>query len=534
MKNIIQLLFFFCIINYNNSLAQTITWSKYYDVSVDGEFANFMDTLGSGYLFGSNIFCSGTSWNGCLYLGQLNAYGNVVKDTFYNKDEKLITFGISSYKNYIRKYKTGFLLPGISWKENDEIKYLPTLGIYDSELGMKYYNTYPSKDTNENIQMQSLQEISNTKYILTTTVFNKQDSGEIKIVLIKLDDTLGQVSQVKLNGMEEFRQLSYPNCIALKDGNFACSCMGVKYSKLNYLDTFQIVVFKFDTLGHLIWYKNASDFDSGYKYNFITDLTELSNGNIVFNGVSFLDPSVLIPGIGWFSSTTYIQCVNTNGDSLWRKDFTRPYPCYTNSLEALPNGGFIGCGQRECEDCYPTGASGEASWLFKMSSDGEVLWERVYGDTTSELSTANPLYKLTICKDGGLLVSGIGSLGFGKDIKIMKLDSMGCLTPDCAGNYIYTSTIDVKPPWSDQKEVFFRIYPNPVHNILTVDFFSPQPGRKMELLLSDMQGILIQKQSLPNDKHQEQIDVSGLKPGSYTISLLMNGKIIQSEVVVKE
>ena len=116
----------------------------------------------------------------------------------------------------------------------------------------------------------------------------------------------------------------------------------------------------------------------------------------------------------------------------------------------------------------------------------------------------------------------------------MKLDSMGCLTPDCAGNYIYTSTIDVKPPWSDQKEVFFRIYPNPVHNILTVDFFSPQPGRKMELLLSDMQGILIQKQSLPNDKHQEQIDVSGLKPGSYTISLLMNGKIIQSEVVVKE
>lgn len=56
----------------------------------------------------------------------------------------------------------------------------------------------------------------------------------------------------------------------------------------------------------------------------------------------------------------------------------------------------------------------------------------------------------------------------------------------------------------------------------------------MELLLSDMQGILIQKQSLPNDRHQEQIDVSSLKPGSYTLSLLMNGKIIQSEVVVKE
>ncbi|MBL7831421.1 MAG: hypothetical protein JNK41_10370, partial [Saprospiraceae bacterium] len=75
------------------SYTQTVTWSKYYDPSVDGETIDFLVNADSGYIIGTNIFCSGSSWNSCLYLAKINSLGKIVNETYLNKDEYLNAFG---------------------------------------------------------------------------------------------------------------------------------------------------------------------------------------------------------------------------------------------------------------------------------------------------------------------------------------------------------------------------------------------------------------------------------------------------------
>ena len=76
------------------SNAQTVTWSKYFDPSVDGELMNYLVKSDSGYLLGTDIFCTGSSWNGCLYLAKLDNLGNVTNSEYFNKSEELAAIGI--------------------------------------------------------------------------------------------------------------------------------------------------------------------------------------------------------------------------------------------------------------------------------------------------------------------------------------------------------------------------------------------------------------------------------------------------------
>jgi hypothetical protein len=102
MKEIIFISIFLCFSYF--SYTQPVTWSKYYDPSVDGETIDFLAKADSGYIMGTNIFCSGSSWNGCLYLAKINSLGKIVNETYLNKDENLNAFGISYFsKNFIQK-----------------------------------------------------------------------------------------------------------------------------------------------------------------------------------------------------------------------------------------------------------------------------------------------------------------------------------------------------------------------------------------------------------------------------------------------
>ena len=513
--------------------AQTITWSKYFDPSVDGETIDFMVKLDSSYLIGTNIFCSGSSWNGCLYLRKIDKNGETLHETYFNKDEKLDAFGISYYSKEIIKNDNYFLLPNIIQVPNDQY-YYPSIGVYDSNLNLKEYKIYKSQDTIEHVQISNIYPYGSNIVMVTRSFNNKYDPQEVKPVLVIIDDTLGQIAQHKVKGLEEYRLLDNPNFVKLKDGTIAC-VSNVRLYGEGLTDDRHIALFRFDTTGNLFWKKIITQSGFADKNYYNTDIDELENGNIVFIGARILSDEEWQINESPFPN--YVQCNNINGDSIWRKEFrTQNYSQSPGVIKVLPNGNIVGGGVVSCGDCYP-GLPGPIykSWLFCLSPSGKLLWERYYKNPNEPVDVSY-FRKIVACTDGGILVGTEGreteqTTG---GLWLLKLDSMGCMTPDCSGTELYTAVKDEKGAWQNLKEVFFRIYPNPVGNILTVDFFSPQPGRKMELLLSDIQGILIQKQPLPNDKHQEQIDVSGLKPGSYTISLLMNGKVIQSELVVKE
>ena len=515
------------------SYSQIITWSKYFDPSVDGEIVNALYPDNNSFILGTNIFCSGTAWTGCLYISKLDSLGEIVIDTIYNTDEKFSSLVIRSTNKSYTKYNNQHILPLVLWNFIENIPF-PALGIVDKHLKLKKLCLYKSLDTSEMIQMNSVENYGKNYLTINTSFYNKIDSQEVRPVLVLFDDTLGQIAQRKVKGLEDYRILDNPNFKKLSDGTIACATNVRLYGE-GLTDDRHIALFRFDTTGNVIWKKIINKSAWGDKHFYNTDIDQLPNGNIVFNGAEYIDID------NWNGLEdpyyNYVQCNTISGDSLWRHSFrSNDYARKIGVLNVMPNGNIIGGGIASCNDCYP-GLPGSIfkSWLFCLSPSGKLLWERYYKNPNEPVDVSY-FRKIVTCTDGGILVGTEGreteqTTG---GLWLLKLDSMGCMTPDCSGTELYTAVKDEKGAWQNLKEVFFRIYPNPVGNILTVDFFSPQPGRKMELMLSDMQGILIQKKSLPNDKHQEQIDVSGLKPGSYTLSLLMNGKIIQSEVVVKE
>ena len=515
------------------STAQSVTWSKYFDPSVDGESIIFLVKLDSGYLLGSNIFCTGTSWNTCMYLSKLNKYGIVVSESYTNKEEKLDAFGISYSKEYI-KNDTALLLPNVVQYPGDPYFYA-SIGIFDEKLNLTKFIIYPSLDKLQHIHNRDIFAYGSKTVMVTQSFNNKFDPNEVKPVLVIIDDTLGQVAQHKVKGLEEYRLLDNPYFVKLKDGDIVCSSNIYKYGDNLSSGDFHHAVFRFDTSGNMIWNKIYSDVNSGYTNYYQTDIIELNNGNLVFGGARISSNEELQTG-KFANNFYYVQCVTNQGDSIWRVEF----PLKKNqkqgiALQPLPNGDFIGGGHRYCA-CYPDGGTGFAGWLFCMSADGKMKWERYYANQNKTSSPANLFRKLVVCDDGGILV---GTEGGENDqatggLWLLKLDSMGCLTPDCSGSILFTAVNEEKGDWQDLKEVFFSIYPNPVKDVLNIDFFSPQPGRNMEIMVSDMQGISLHQSELANTKHIRQIDVSGYKPGSYVISLLMNSKVVQSEVVVKD
>ena len=530
MKEIIFISIFLCFSYF--SYTQPVPWSKYYDPSVDGETIDFLAKADSGYIMGTNIFCSGSSWNGCLYLAKINSLGKIVNETYLNKDENLNAFGISYFsKNFIQK-DSYLILPNIVQYQNDQY-YYPSIGSYDKKMNLEKYLVYKSQDTIEHIQISSIFPYDTKTVMVTRSFNNKIDPQEVKPELVIIDDTLGQIAQHKVKGLEEYRILDNPNFVKLKDGTIACASNIRLYGE-GLTDDRHIAIMRFDTSGELLWKKivNKSAYGNNNQYN--TDIAQLADGNIVFNGAGFVE----------FEDATYkqdrypnyVQCTNTAGDSLWQNTFSEDTTRKRIVvLQPLPNGDLL-CGG------YGYGLNWETmestpykGWLFRLSSEGKLKWERFYKNPKNLDEIVNVFRKLVICDDGGILVGTEGS-----DVKnksglwLLKLDSMGCLTPDCAGTELYTSVKDEKGNWKNLKEIFFSIYPNPAKEVVNIDFFSPQPGRKMELMVSDMNGVGLYRTEINNEKHIEQINVSGYKPGSYVVSLLMNGKVIQSEGMVKE
>ena len=514
------------------SNAQTVTWSKYFDPSVDGEFMDFIDKTENGYLIGISIFCNGNTWNGCTYVSKLNKEGGIEKDTIYNTDEMFQVLAISSInKNYIQKGGSKLLAMIVSNFGDD--RYYPSVGQIDQDLNLEKLKTYTSHDTLEHIQISNIFPYDTKTIIVTRSFNNKFDPNEVKPVLVIIDDTLGQIAQHKVKGLEEYRLLDNPYFVKLKDGDIVCSSNVYKYGDDISSGDLHHSVFRFDTTGNLIWKKLFTDVYFGYTNFYQTDIIELNDGNLVFGGARISSNEELQTG-KFANSFYYVQCVTNQGDSIWRVEFPlKMYQKFGITLQPLPNGDFIGGGHRYCA-CYPDGGTGFAGWLFCMSADGKMKWERYYANQNKKSSPANLFRKLVVCDDGGILV---GTEGGENDqatggLWLLKLDSMGCLTPDCSGSILFTAVNEEKGDWQDLKEVFFSIYPNPVKDVLNIDFFSPQPGRN--IMVSDMQGIRLHQSELANTKHISQIDVSGYKPGSYVISLLMNGTVVQSEGMVKE
>ncbi len=119
-------------------------------------------------------------------------------------------------------------------------------------------------------------------------------------------------------------------------------------------------------------------------------------------------------------------------------------------LEELPDGSFIGCGNKPF---YYTDSSVVSGWVVKLNSNGQVIWNRIYRSVIGS-QTLNLLTDIDVLPDGGFIAVGQCQQSGATPPQVgwfLKLDSNGCEVENCILN------IDDRQQTQDIRQI--QVYP---------------------------------------------------------------------------
>jgi len=195
------------------------------------------------------------------------------------------------------------------------------------------------------------------------------------------------------------------------------------------------------------------------------------------------------------------------------------------NLKQLDNGDLLAMGRFSELDSLAV--KGTTPYLYRISSDGEVLWRRRYYQVNNEgLNSIDGFIRDIIEFENGDIM-GIGQMKFNgltNETFIFKVDANGCIDPDnCGDVQLITHTEEINNT-SAQSVI---LYPNPAIDRLHV--LVPQhttPPTKITIL--DMQGRAVY-QSLATST--QEYSISDLTPGMYNAVLQFDTYAVTSRFI---
>ncbi|MCI0611568.1 hypothetical protein L0244_01120, partial [bacterium] len=105
--------------------------------------------------------------------------------------------------------------------------------------------------------------------------------------------------------------------------------------------------------------------------------------------------------------TFWLAKIDYEGNIVWKKDFVGPYPdqpdFWVTSMAALNDGSVVVSGS------YFNSGYSEVASVMKVSSSGELLWQRTYGESVT--SYPFKIDSLGQMSNGNILLTGHGILG---------------------------------------------------------------------------------------------------------------------------
>lgn len=225
---------------------------------------------------------------------------------------------------------------------------------------------------------------------------------------------------------------------------------------------------------------------------------------------------------------TQLFAYDDSGDSIWHTRIpSDPTILYTDNLITCTNGDIVGAGQN-LNSVHYLGGSGTAN-LYRLSKDGSLLWQRDYWNGKQGL-TEYLFDNVIQTTDGGFFAVGSYYADDPSDlfeIYAVKLDSDGCLNPNC-GDLVYTSTNDL----TTQRIFDFKVYPNPSSTVLKVSFKKPIEDY-LKLNLSNSIGKIVFEKNIRKGETTIEIPTKELVMGIYNISLYRDAKIIRTDRFIK-
>jgi hypothetical protein len=80
-------------------------------------------------------------------------------------------------------------------------------------------------------------------------------------------------------------------------------------------------------------------------------------------------------------------------------------------------------------------------------------------------------------------------------------------------------------------DVLLKVFPNPAHNYITVEYKLPEDVSNAALVITNLQGVVLRTESLPLHTGNKQFSVKTLNPGFYIVQLYLNNTPAASQRV---
>ena len=184
-------------------------------------------------------------------------------------------------------------------------------------------------------------------------------------------------------------------------------------------------------------------------------------------------------------------------------------------IKKMNNGDLVGVGITKDE-----GILEWTAWMWRMTAEGELLWERQIRDTRYLDSSGgfnSYLEDLVELPDGDILT--VGRIGVpGKSyVWVLRTGPNGCWDADCSeGLMIFT---DTKEPTGNQVQAGgLSVYPNPATEMVNVSLLRPLTSIA-KLCIVDMHSRVLHTHHLSAGSSTCKLDVNHLPPGCYTLTL---------------
>lgn len=248
--------------------------------------------------------------------------------------------------------------------------------------------------------------------------------------------------------------------------------------------------------GQKDWYLVRTDAQGNEQWHKTYGDSNNQSGSSIADGPS---GSYVLVGGGGQGNGRIIR-IDSEGNIIWQQTYAHPEGTGSNYLfDCLvnPDSTIVATGLTN------NSADGDAGWLLKADSEGNLLWQRKYNHN----QYTDLFYGVLATDDGGFLLSGqaINDETNGQDAWLLKVDSIGCPYPNC--------TVGIE---EEEKTVMVDVWPNPVVDVLNIEVLDP--SAKLTITVTDMCGRQFPlSKGVPAGRGIHTEDVSAWPSGIYVL-----------------
>lgn len=365
------------------------TWRKVYGYSKN-ELANSMiKTRDGNYVLAGMSNSKNPYGEDDFYLLKIDKWGNILGEWVYFGERD------DNAQSIIETSDGGLLILGESYSYATGISKDLFVIKLDKKGEVAWAKNFGGMDMDGG---RCAIEDSDGDYVLVGWT-RSLGAGNSDFYVIKLSPN-GEIIWSKTWGGKNFDEAN--SILETEDGNYLIAGYTLSFGSGGK----DVALVKLDKNGNVIWHKTYG----GTKDDSASSIIKTSDGNYLLVGLTFSYGS---------NGDVYVLKINPNGDVVWEKYFGGESVDEGNAVVETYDKGFVIVGSTRSY-----GVMGLGVYILKLSSSGNLLWQKVYdGEGDEEARTILEL------EDVGLLVGGY-TRSWGaqaSDVLVLRLDSEGNL-----------------------------------------------------------------------------------------------------------